>query len=84
MYTALETIVKPSLSTSSRKNLRFDDKILRAYRTRLVSLKVTNEKLLALPKFFATSKASSGDLAAMLLGVAIPYFKQHMKHISQT
>ena len=71
MHAPLEAIVEFPLATPTSKHLGLDDQLASPCARSLVDQKycARNDG----PKFFATSKASSGVFAAMLLGVAIPY-----------
>lgn len=81
MNTTLEAIVELAFTTTSRKNLGFDDKFIGTLKD--ISTQMTINGRFSEPKFFATSYASCVDMAGMLLGVAIPYCHKEVSTCKQ-
>lgn len=78
VHTALEAAVELALSPSTGQDLGLDDELVMALPE--LELDVQRHASKDAPKFFATSKASSGVFAAILFGVGIPYYCTGLVH----
>jgi hypothetical protein len=71
--TTLQAGVEPALATTTGEDLGLNHELVRACRSKGQWSSPSDTGFCDEPKFFATSKASSGVLAATLFGVGMPY-----------